>query len=140
MEHEFPVPLPEMVELPLYNEVMLEHASYFRNPQNRFNSFYECDIYLRYNISDYIKSGFVYKDPCRIVCYQCKLETILSVDIDPCVIHKQFKKKHCKYASKNSSHCNDSVVNHELSVVVIMICAVLIICIIYASIHFTSIC
>ena len=128
-------------ELPLYDDMFItEYLIYFKNPQYRFNTFFNCNLSLKYDIQDYVKSGFLLKYPDTVICYKCNLETKISDNIDPCVIHKKYKSL-CTYTSKNEIHRDDPTsLSHELSLILLIICIVLVICIIVAALHVSNNC
>lgn len=125
-------------ELPRYEDIFLkEHSTYFINPQYRFNTFYNCNISLKYYINDYVKSGFFFKYPNKIVCYNCGLENVLSINIDPCIIHKR-NKTVCKYALKRTLHNNNS--KSELILIMLLFSILVFFCAIIACIHVSTKC
>ena len=122
------------VELPEYNDIFNDNLRYFENPQYRFNTFYNCNLALNFSIQDYVKSGFLFKGSNSIICYKCKLEKELSRHIDPCLLHKKYRSL-CIYSSKIEIHHTDTNLSHELTLITLLICIVLVICLIVAAVH-----
>lgn len=120
-------------ELPRYDEIYFkENSTYFINPQYRFNTFYTCKTSLKYDINDYVKSGFFFKYPNKIVCYNCGLENKLSIDIDPCLIHRRYKHI-CKYGLEKAIHYN--TFKSECILILMLLSILVFFCVVVACLH-----
>ena len=123
------------IELPSYSDIIFNDYKYFKNPQYRFNTFYKCTLLLQYPIHDYVKSGFFLKSYNKIICYNCGLEDILHIGVDPCLIHHNYKKT-CIYSSKRTYH-NHIAFLEEVYLIVLIMGIILFLCILIVCIYYT---
>lgn len=111
-----------------------KNENLFHLPQHRFNSFYYCKKKLKYQIKDYVKSGFFFQIPHCLICHNCKLKIYLHTKLDPCLFHQHTD---CPYKNAIVSHKYDNIPELILLWSVISIVIIVIIIIMYMYFFFT---